>query len=175
MKKEIVRYFKFLKPLLLALIVVLVSFTSLAQVNSNHVKVKGHYRNGTYIKEHYRTAPNSTNRDNFSTVGNTNPYTGRTGYIPRDTKPYNSTGSYYNSNTPSYNSIKTYEKPTISEPKKNIVRHCKASNCTNLTRFQNISSNYCSGHTPECAKSNCRNLVEEEFGGFSILCNTHSK
>jgi uncharacterized protein YgiM (DUF1202 family) len=48
--------------------------------------VKGHYRNGSWVKGHYRTAPNNSNKDNFSTIGNSNPYTGEPGYIPRDSK-----------------------------------------------------------------------------------------
>lgn len=61
---------------------------SSAQVNNNHVKVNGYYRsNGTYVEPHYRTAPNNSNRDNFSTYGNINPYTYEIGDIPRDNKP----------------------------------------------------------------------------------------
>ena len=61
--------------------------SSIAQTNSNHVKVKGYYKkNGTYVQPHYRTAPNSTKNDNFSTVGNTNPYTGQAGWIEPDNK-----------------------------------------------------------------------------------------
>ena len=40
--------------------------------------------NGTYVSGHYKTQPNSTNRDNFSTSGNYNPYTGSTGSRARD-------------------------------------------------------------------------------------------
>ena len=59
-----------------------------AQTNPNHVKVKGYHRSdGTYVEPYYRTAPNSTNRDNFSTLGNTNPYTGKPGYILPDNNP----------------------------------------------------------------------------------------
>ena len=55
------------------------------QVNQNHVYVSGYTRSdGTVVKPYYRTAPNSTNTDNFSTIGNTNPYTGESGYIARD-------------------------------------------------------------------------------------------
>lgn len=35
--------------------------------------------NGTYRSGHYRTSPNRTTYDNYSTKGNTNPYTGKTG------------------------------------------------------------------------------------------------
>ena len=46
-----------------------------------NLNVRGHYRqNGTYVDYHYRTSPNNTIRDNWSTYGNTNPYTGQKGY-----------------------------------------------------------------------------------------------
>jgi hypothetical protein len=84
---------------------------SFAQTNPNHVYVSGYYRsNGTYVQSHYRTAPNSTNRDNFSTRGNTNPYTGQAGYITPD----NSTSSLY---TPS-----TYSNSTTTYPIKQLQR-----------------------------------------------------
>lgn len=42
--------------------------------------VKGYYRkNGTYVQPHYRSDKNSTTNDNWSTYGNTNPYTGKKG------------------------------------------------------------------------------------------------
>ena len=34
---------------------------------------------GEYRPEHIRTAPNHTTADNYSTKGNTNPYTGKSG------------------------------------------------------------------------------------------------
>lgn len=44
------------------------------------VTVKGHStKSGAYVMPHVRTAPNSTKRDNYSTVGNVNPYTGKPG------------------------------------------------------------------------------------------------
>ena len=47
--------------------------------------VSGYYRdNGTYVDSYVRTRPNSTNWDNFSTSGNTNLYTGSTGYRAKD-------------------------------------------------------------------------------------------
>lgn len=42
--------------------------------------VKGYFRkNGTYVAPHYRSSPNSTKLDNWSTKGNINPYTGKVG------------------------------------------------------------------------------------------------
>ena len=53
--------------------------------NYNTVTVSGYSRsNGTYVDSHIRTLPNNTNRDNFSTIGNSNPVTGSTGYRARD-------------------------------------------------------------------------------------------
>lgn len=62
----------------------------LGQVNPNHVYVQPYTKSdGTYVPGHYRTAPNNTNRDNFSTNPNINPYTGKPGYIQPDNN-YNS-------------------------------------------------------------------------------------
>lgn len=74
----------------------------LAQVNPNHHYVKGYHRkDGTYVKGHYRTNPNSTNRDNYSTKPNTNPWTGKKGWIEpeQNTSNYN---YYYQNSTPAY-------------------------------------------------------------------------
>ena len=48
-----------------------------AAVAEAQVRVRGSYRSsGTYVQPHYRSYPNSTAWDNWSTVGNVNPYTG---------------------------------------------------------------------------------------------------
>ena len=82
-------------------------------VNYSTTTVSGHSRsNGTYVDSYVRSMPNTTNWDNFSTRGNSNPFTGSTGYRARDysSDAYNygaghtiHTGSrggqyYYNSN-----------------------------------------------------------------------------
>ena len=42
--------------------------------------VNGYYKqNGTYVEPHYRSSPNNTKADNFSTKGDVNPYTGQEG------------------------------------------------------------------------------------------------
>lgn len=42
--------------------------------------VGGYYRNdGTYVQPHYRSAPNNTPYDNWSSQGNVNPYTNSVG------------------------------------------------------------------------------------------------
>lgn len=44
------------------------------------VAVKGYTRsNGTYVQPHMRSAPNGSKADNWSTIGNINPYTGKVG------------------------------------------------------------------------------------------------
>ena len=44
-------------------------------------------KNGTYVEGHMRTAPNSTNLDNYSTKGNVNPYTGQAGTVQPNYAP----------------------------------------------------------------------------------------
>jgi hypothetical protein len=58
------------------------------------VRVRGYYRrDGTYVRPHVRSSPNSTTLDNYSTRGNVNPYTGAAGtrdpYVkPRPPEPW---------------------------------------------------------------------------------------
>lgn len=47
--------------------------------------VKGYQRrDGTYVQGHYKTESNNIRNDNYSTRGNSNPYTGSYGTKPRD-------------------------------------------------------------------------------------------
>ena len=65
-----------MKKILLGLIILLFSAT-LALADTY---VRGYYKsNGTYVKPHYRSSPDSTRSNNWSTSGNTNPYTGKKG------------------------------------------------------------------------------------------------
>jgi len=44
--------------------------------------VNGYTRaDGSYVQGHYRSAPNATRQDNYSTQGNYNPYTGQRGTV----------------------------------------------------------------------------------------------
>ena len=66
-----------MKNIIFFIALVLLSSITLAQVS-----VKGHFRkNGTYVAPHYRSSPNSTIMDNYSTKGNINPYTGKPGTV----------------------------------------------------------------------------------------------
>lgn len=71
------------------------------------VYVKGYTRsNGTYVQSHYRTSPNNTVYDNWSTYPNVNPYSGQTGtkhYNNYYNNGYNNGGYSYSNYYPSYN------------------------------------------------------------------------
>lgn len=65
----------------IATLLALFCFTGLAAAGP----VKGYVKkDGTYVAPHYRSAPNSTKLDNYSTKGNTNPYTGKEGTVDPD-------------------------------------------------------------------------------------------
>lgn len=90
------------------LIFALISLSATASFADQYVN--GYYRsNGTYVQPYHRTEPDSTKLNNYSTVGNTNPYTGKAGTV----NPYGSTGntlnntSWTNSNS-GYGSQKSY-------------------------------------------------------------------
>ena len=71
------------------------------------VYVQGYTRsNGTYVQGYYRTAPNSTTLDNYSTKGNYNPYTGS--YGTKSVQEYSSSSTY----SSFYTSPSTYSSPT---------------------------------------------------------------
>jgi hypothetical protein len=60
---------------LLVFLALTVSFTANADTY-----VRGHIRSdGTYVEPHLRSAPNNSQYDNYSTKGNSNPYTGKDG------------------------------------------------------------------------------------------------
>ncbi len=66
--------------------VCLMSSGAFAQSRTVHVRAHTN-KDGTYVPEHERTAPNNTRNDNWTTKDNTNPRTGEEGTKPRD-DPY---------------------------------------------------------------------------------------
>lgn len=53
---------------------------ALSTAANAQVYVQGHFRSdGTYVQPYYRSQPNGTPADNWSTKGNVNPYTGQEG------------------------------------------------------------------------------------------------
>ena len=76
--------------LAIGLISALACAGSAQAAESHHVSgyVNSH---GTYVAPHEQTNPNATRNDNYSTRGNTNPYTGVAGTKPADeANPYSS-------------------------------------------------------------------------------------
>lgn len=87
---------------------VLIALVGVAEAQDQ--QVKGHYRdtNGdgvkdTYIQPYQRTAPDNTIDNNYSTKGNTNPYTGEQGSV---------TPQPYHVDPPSNNQYKSFYPPT---------------------------------------------------------------
>ena len=110
---------KILKITLTTLILFASAFALKAQVNSSQTYVSAYFRaDGSYVPAHYKTDPNVTNRDNFTTKPNVNPYTAKPGYISPDSKGLSSgyypTRSTYTPSTgytlPSSNTIYTGSK-----------------------------------------------------------------
>jgi hypothetical protein len=68
-------------------------------------------KNGTYVEGHYRSSPNNTKADNYSSSGNVNPYTGNSGTQDPYQQPSYGTGysSSYGSTyrAPSYGTAQT--------------------------------------------------------------------
>ncbi len=74
-----------MKKILVFGLLVLFSFGLFSSVVDASSRVSGYTtKRGTYIQPYYKSTPNSTKFDNYSTKGNYNPYTGKKGY----TNPY---------------------------------------------------------------------------------------
>lgn len=63
----------------LTALILIFSVSSIAEAKT--IKVKGYFKpsTGSYIAPHFKTSPNKTKLDNYSTKGNYNPYTGKAG------------------------------------------------------------------------------------------------
>ena len=72
-----------MKKLLLLTILVLGFLAVSGQAEAKTVYVKSYYKpsTGRYVMPSYRTSPNKSLFDNYSTKGNYNPYTGKKGYV----------------------------------------------------------------------------------------------
>lgn len=71
--------------------------------------VSGYTRsNGTYVAPHHRSAADSSFNNNWSTQGNTNPYTGQAG---TKTPSYGASANSYG-NTSNYGGYKSYSAPS---------------------------------------------------------------
>lgn len=97
------------KSILLAMVVAAAAQFAAPNAKAD-VFVQGHFRpNGTYVAPHYRSNPDYSFYNNWSTYPNINPYTGNLGtrMTPPQTSSYGGYRSYYPS-YPSYSSPGTY-------------------------------------------------------------------
>ncbi|MGH6791813.1 MAG: hypothetical protein ACRECF_03650 [Methyloceanibacter sp.] len=68
--------------LLLWAVAISAIFTVLAESVSAQTSVRPYVRkDGTYVAPHFRSNPNNTTLDNWSTKGNANPFTGERGTV----------------------------------------------------------------------------------------------
>lgn len=67
-----------MKKILCLVVVFIIALTSISFARATHVR-SSVTKSGTYRKAHYRTSPNKTKKDNWSTKGNINLYTGKKG------------------------------------------------------------------------------------------------
>jgi hypothetical protein len=66
---------------ILLIITFLLSRVIISQTNPNHTYQKGYVKkDGKYVEGHYKTEKNKTEKDNFVSKPNTNPYNGKKGY-----------------------------------------------------------------------------------------------
>ncbi len=84
--------------LIIATLALLLSANALADTYVNGYTRK----DGTYVQPHYRSPSNSNSYDNYSSKGNSNPYTGKQGTV----EPYQSQN--FNYNPPA---VKQYNNP----------------------------------------------------------------
>jgi len=101
-----------MKSILAAAVLVAVAAPAIAQVGVN-----GYYRkDGTYVAPHMRSAPDGNPYNNYSTIGNTNPYTGQPGtHQPQPTQSYPAP-IQYPTYTPSYPVQPAPAYPTYPNP-----------------------------------------------------------
>ena len=85
---------------------------------SKDVYVNGYTRgDGTHVQGHYRSAPDSTVNNNFSTEGNVNPYTGKDGWVDRE--PTDNLENYEGGGEDPFHNENTYKKEATPPVKEN--------------------------------------------------------
>ena len=127
-----------MKKFLLLLVACIIG--GLATVDAQ-VYVKGYYRkDGTYVQGHYRSEPNHTNHDNYSTQGNVNPYTGKKGAVARD---YSSGASSYGSGRAIYTGPNGGQYYINSNGNKTYVpKRSSSSSSSSSSKKQSTTYNY---------------------------------
>ena len=95
------------------------------------VHVQGYHRkDGTYVKSHYRSSPDSSPYNNYSYPGNTNPYTGKVATGNTDTylKNYSNNSSTYSNPTTTYRKPTSTYNNTTTYPSYNTNTYSTGSN-----------------------------------------------
>jgi hypothetical protein len=74
-----------MKKLIIASVLFLMGL-QFSNAQTGYTYVNGYYSsyNNSFVEGHFRTLPNNTNWDNWSTSGNYNLFTGSTGYVAPD-------------------------------------------------------------------------------------------
>ena len=100
-------------------VLAVLSLTLALNLEAGSTYVKGYTKkNGTVVMPHYRSSPDKTKSNNWSTKGNINPYTGKMG----TKSPYNN----YETNT-SY-PYESYKTGTTTQPSMNTKSTITAPN-----------------------------------------------
>ncbi len=69
-----------MNKIFLSTFLIIVLFGLAVNLVDASTRVRGHTtKRGTYVPSYYKSSPNSTKLDNWSTKGNYNPYTGKLG------------------------------------------------------------------------------------------------
>ena len=71
-----------MKTIKILTVISILALGMISSASARTVSVRGYYKkSGTYVIPSYRTSPNHTKLDNYSTKGNYNPYTGKNGKV----------------------------------------------------------------------------------------------
>lgn len=91
-----------MKKIIILLTIAAMMFVLLASYAlAADVRVNGYDRqDGTHVNSYMRTAPDSTRDNNFSTKGNTNPYTGEAGHKAPDSSYSQPSSNPHGSSSP---------------------------------------------------------------------------
>lgn len=125
MKKYLAGVFSVAAVAIITFVIFGLSTPLFAQAASTYVR--GYLKsNGTYVQGYYRTTPNNTRLDNYSTKGDINPYTGKIGtvnpykfIVPKISTPKYTAPTY---KLPSYK-VPTYSLPTYKLPSYKITTY----------------------------------------------------
>lgn len=110
------RAFQLILPKFLAVLAVvftLVFVLSAVAEAGSPTYVRGYFKsNGTYVAPHYRTTPDNSFHNNWSTTPNINPHTGTTGTRQYPSYGYGSTRTYSQTYSSPYTQTYTYKPYT---------------------------------------------------------------